>query len=79
MQEIAADDRGCLSDSPGYCQEREKQIDGLQFVVFQTVPDVFRHSPQISESDLPGVIVVEQLKRAPNLLHWITREYSFAH
>ena len=50
-----------------------------QLFVLETVPNFFRDSPKVPQADLAGVVVIEELERAADLLHRISREDALGH
>jgi hypothetical protein len=65
----------------GISQKRviQKAVWDAQLVVLEAISNFFCDAPEIAYGYLARVIIVEELERAPNLFHWVTRQYPFRH
>ena len=63
----------------GTHNKRGRKKTDVQLIVLEPVPNLFGNAPEVAYGYLARVIIIEQLERAPNLLHRITRQNPFRH
>lgn len=51
----------------------------VQFVILQSITNFLGHPSEVAQTNLPCVIIVEQLECPTDLFHGIPRQYPFAH